>query len=192
MTWEPFTAPHAIERVRIVIHFAQPIQPKQVSSFASLVEKRRGELELGPQTRTKTNVVEIDASTGEARITKQPSGWSFSKTTSEGAAVEAVVLNPQFLLYEAASYEGWATFWPRYNAVTCRAPIARSVRHQCPRGGSRIYRSIQVRGRPRAAEPGFWFAKGSWGLFQNPSVQVARLGMSIEDGSRATSRTASS
>ena len=118
MTWEPFTAAHAIERVRIVIHFAQPIQPKQLSTFAALVEKRRAELELGPQTSTAANVVEIDASTGEARITKQPSGWSFSKTTSEGATVEALVLNPQFLLYEAASYEGWATFWPRYDAVT--------------------------------------------------------------------------
>lgn len=118
MTWEPFTAEHAIERVRIVIHFAQPIQPKQISTFAALVEEKRAEFELGPQTATAANVVEIDASTGDARITKQPSGWSFSRTTSEGATVEALVLNPQFLLYEATSYEGWASFWLRYDLIT--------------------------------------------------------------------------
>ncbi|MFO1210541.1 MAG: TIGR04255 family protein [Amaricoccus sp.] len=118
VTWEPFTAQHAIERVRIVLHFTQAIQPKQVSSLAALVEAKRAELELGPQTSTNTNVVELDASTGEARISKQPSGWSFSKTTSEGAPVEAVLLNPQFLLYEAATYDHWEDFWPRYNAIT--------------------------------------------------------------------------
>lgn len=118
VTWEPFTAQHAIERVRIVLHFTQAIQPKQVSSLAALVEAKRAELELGPQTSTNTNVVELDASTGDARISKQPSGWSFSKTTSEGAAVEALLLNPQFLLYEAATYDHWESFWPRYNALT--------------------------------------------------------------------------
>lgn len=118
VTWEPFTAAHAIERVRIVIHFVQAIQPKQVSSFASLVEAKRAELGLGPQTSTNTSFVEVDASTGEARFSKQPSGWSFSKTSSDGAAVEAVLLNPQFLLYEAATYDGWAKFRPRYEAIT--------------------------------------------------------------------------
>jgi uncharacterized protein (TIGR04255 family) len=116
--WEPFTAQHAIERVRIVIHFAQAIQPKQVSSLASMVEAKRAELGFGPRTTTNTNMVEVDASTGEARISRQPSGWSFSKTTSDGAAVEAILLNPQFLLYEAATYDGWATFWPRYEAMS--------------------------------------------------------------------------
>lgn len=118
MTWEPFTAQHAIERVRIVIHFAQAIQPKQVSSFGLMIEAKRAKLGLGPQTTTGTDLIEVDASTGEARIAKQPSGWSFSTTTSDGAAVEAIILNPQFLLYDAATYNGWTTFWPRYDAIT--------------------------------------------------------------------------
>lgn len=118
VTWEPFTAQHAIERVRIVIHFAQAIQPKQVSSFASMVEAKRAEFGLGPQMTTNTNLVEVDASTGEARLSKQPSGWSFSKTTSDGAAVEAILLNPQFLLYDIATYDRWVTFWPRYEAIS--------------------------------------------------------------------------
>jgi uncharacterized protein (TIGR04255 family) len=118
VTWEPFTADHAIERVRIVIHFAQAIQPKQVSSFASMVEAKRAAFGLGPQTTTNANMVEIDAGTGEARLSKQPFGWSFSKTKSDGAAVEAIILNPQFLLYDAATYDRWVTFWRRYEAIS--------------------------------------------------------------------------
>jgi uncharacterized protein (TIGR04255 family) len=118
VTWEPFTADHAIERVRIVIHFAQAIQPKQVSSFASMVETKRAEFGFGPQTTTNSNTVEIDANTGEARLSKQPFGWSFSKTNSDGAALEAIILNPQFLVYDAATYDRWVTFWPRYEAIS--------------------------------------------------------------------------
>ena len=118
MSWEPFTEHHAIERVRIVIHFAQAIQPKLVSTFASMVEAKRAKFGLGPQTTTNGNTVEIDASTGEARLSKQILGWSFSKTKSDGAAVEAIILNPQFLLYDTATYDRWVTFWSRYKTLT--------------------------------------------------------------------------
>ncbi len=118
MTWEPFTAHHAIERVRIVIHFDQAIQLKQVASFASIVEAKRCEFGFGPQTTTNSNTVEIDASTGEARLSKKPFGWSFSKTKSDGAALEAIILNPQFLLYDIATYDRWVTFWSRYEAIS--------------------------------------------------------------------------
>jgi uncharacterized protein (TIGR04255 family) len=119
VSWEPFTENHAIERVRILIHFAQAIQPKQVASFASMVEAKRAEFGFGPQTNIKGNTVEIDANTGEARLSKQPFGWSFSKTKSDGAALEAIILNPQLLVYETAIYDSWVTFWQRYEAISC-------------------------------------------------------------------------
>jgi len=117
VSWEPFTADHAIERVRISIHFAQSVQPKQISSLASMVEAKRIASGLGPQTINNGDTVEIDASNGEVRLSKQR-GWSFSKTTSDGAALEAIILTPQFLVYDTATYDGWATFWHRYEALS--------------------------------------------------------------------------
>jgi uncharacterized protein (TIGR04255 family) len=118
VTWEPFAANHAIERVRIVVHFAQPIQAKQASAFAALIESRRSNLGFGPQISGLVSVVEIDANTGEHQFTKNPAGWRFLNTSSEGATIEALILSPQFLLYEAATYTRWAAFWERYDTIT--------------------------------------------------------------------------
>lgn len=129
MTWAPFTSKHAIERARIVIHFAQPIQMKQVAALAEIAEARRAELGFGARVSIPTNVVEVDQRTGDARIAKQASGWSLSVMAEDGKTVEAVALNPQFFIYEASEYDRWAGFWDRYEAITAnlRTRIAADI-----------------------------------------------------------------
>ena len=129
MTWAPFTSKHAIERARIVIHFAQPIQMKQVATLAEIAERRRAELGFAARVSVPTNVIEVDQKTGDARIAKQPSGWSLSVEAEDGRTVEALALNPQFLIYEASKYDRWAGFWDRYDAITAdvRTKIAADI-----------------------------------------------------------------
>lgn len=118
VTWEPFTAEHAIERVRIAIHFVQPIQPKQIQAFSAPIEARRTELGLTPRMAVQMNIVEMDQNTGDARVLKQPGGWNFSTIDADGQTTEALVLNSQSLLYEATTYTRWEAFWTRYNAIS--------------------------------------------------------------------------
>ena len=129
MTWKPFTSQHAIERVRIAIHFAQPIQPKQSSVFGDLIEARRSELGFGARTMRPTNVIQINAATGEQRVSQVVGVWTYSRTTSEGATLEVLLLDQSFLVYEAAFYERWETFRDRYDEISIdlRARIHESI-----------------------------------------------------------------
>ena len=75
------------------------------------------------------NIIEINAISGEPRINRDTGGWSFSRTTSDGASLEVLILDQNFLIYEAAYYEGWTAFRARYDQISndLRARIHEAV-----------------------------------------------------------------
>lgn len=119
VSWIPIHPTHAIERIRILIRFASPLPAKMVTRLGDLIESRRQEAGLGPRTEINQKTFRFAVDTSSSPVVDETSfGWQFKRETGSGAVVEAIVLDPQGLLYESAEYVRWGPFADRYTRLT--------------------------------------------------------------------------
>lgn len=127
MSWRPNSSAHAIERVRLVIIFKQPIPAKVSRHTSEMMSKLRADTRLdGPSPRTSFGL-NVQVSPGGQQIVTAPhealQGWQFLRTaTTTGFPLEAVVLEQNQIVYETVEYRRWETFLQRYSKVF--SPIA--------------------------------------------------------------------
>lgn len=115
MSWRPIHPNHAIERTRVVVQFKDKLPQKTIQKLGEAFEYQRAEFGFGPrvevQTHTLTLTNENPSSPMVAQL--QARGWQFVREAAPGNVVEALILDPEGLVYENVEYVRWADFWAR-------------------------------------------------------------------------------
>ena len=114
MSWQPIHPKHAIERTRIVVQFADKLPQRTLEKLGEVFEAKREGWGFGPRIEVQAHTLVVNPDTPAQQIvTKQTRGWQYLRQTSSGVATEAVVLDPDGLVYENVEYASWKNFWAR-------------------------------------------------------------------------------
>lgn len=113
MTWEPLHPKHAIERTRVIVQFSGLLPQKAINSLCLTVEPVLNQLEYGASRDQIAPPLGILDSLSEDSRAIQSRGWRYSRETASGEVYEALVINPDSILYETFEYVRWASFWEK-------------------------------------------------------------------------------
>ena len=114
VSWHPIHPNHAIERTRVVVQFKDKLPQRTIQKLGEAFETKRGSFGFGPRVEVQTHTLLV-APDGPApqMLTQQARGWQFVREAAPGAVLEALVLDPEGLVYENVEYVRWADFWLR-------------------------------------------------------------------------------
>lgn len=114
MNWRPLQAHNAIERVRLSVRFKQPMSERLSKKLSEQIAGLRNETRLvGPEVRAGVQIVHDGV--GLPKTSEIQSGWQFVRTSSNGAALEALVCEGDTFLYETSEYQRWEVFRRRFD-----------------------------------------------------------------------------
>lgn len=123
MTWKPLHEKHAIDRVRLEVHFKDHLPPKLVNSIGEKCDQHMVSRGFAPRVPRAIAHIKVDmAMSGEANQKSESfvAGWQCVRLGFDGGPKEAIVLDPAVLVYEATEYSRWTVFLERMEEV-CRA-----------------------------------------------------------------------
>lgn len=122
MNWKPIAPTHAIERVRIEIHFAEPLGSKPLSRLVDGVETMRAQFGFGPRTESAApNMLLAQVGLNTGQVQNLAKMWTYGREFSPGVVVEALILSPVTLIYENAEYLRWDLMLERLVQLTSGA-----------------------------------------------------------------------
>lgn len=110
MTWRPLHNTHAIERVKITVQFTTTVPAKVARQMSDAVFQKRHEHRLtGP---TPIQMIDVNLTPGETGqvVNRVDGGWQYTRTSSNGLPLEAIILNQNTLSYETSEYQRWEVF----------------------------------------------------------------------------------
>ena len=118
VSWHPIHPKHAIERTRIVVQFKDKLPQKTIQKLGEAFEGLRQDFGFGPRVEVQTHTLLVgpDGPTPQM-LSQQARGWQFVREAAPGAVLEALVLDPEGLVYENVEYVRWADFWSRASAM---------------------------------------------------------------------------
>jgi uncharacterized protein (TIGR04255 family) len=112
VTWHPIHPNHAIERTRIVVQFKDNLPQKTIERLGEAFETKRLFFGMGPRVEVQTHTLVVSPD-GQAQQSQRARGWQFNRGAGTGAILEALVLDPEGLVYENVEYVRWLDFWAR-------------------------------------------------------------------------------
>lgn len=114
VSWQPIHPNHAIERTRIVVQFKDKLPQRTIQKLGEAFEIRRGNFGFGPRVEVQTHTLVVAPDGPQPQMqAQQTRGWQFMREAAPGAILEALVLDPEGLVYENVEYVRWADFWQR-------------------------------------------------------------------------------
>ena len=114
MSWRPIHPNHAIERTRISVQFKDKLPQKTIQKLGEAFESQRASFGFGPRVEVQTHTVTFATDTPLGPlVAQQARGWQFVREAGLGNVLEALVLDPEGLVYENVEYVRWADFWLR-------------------------------------------------------------------------------
>lgn len=119
MAWRPLHPEHAIERVRVVFSFSNPLSQKVVNRLRQTADELRMELGLAPVSEVITEDMALVAGPSGAQVQSlmKNTGWRLI-SEQEGAFIpEAFTLVQNSLTYEVSNYLRWAQFRDRFQSI---------------------------------------------------------------------------
>lgn len=120
MSWTSLHPDHAIERVRVEIHFSEALPTKIIDSLGASFDPRRSEMRFEP--RAEHQLANIDfAENGALTVPAGPvptrKGWRSVRLAGPNLPVEAITFEPKSMTYESADYRGWEKAVVRFKKV---------------------------------------------------------------------------
>jgi uncharacterized protein (TIGR04255 family) len=112
VTWHPIHPNHAIERTRIVVQFKDNLPQKTIERLGEAFETKRLSFGMGPRVEVQTHTLVLSPD-GQTQQSQRARGWQFNRGAGTGAILEALVLDPEGLVYENVEYVCWLDFWAR-------------------------------------------------------------------------------
>lgn len=120
MSWKPIFPSHAVERVRVVVTFAENVPGRLASTLAEKFDQIRSDLGFGPHTQFATTSIAFGINPSgmlPMQVPQGHSGWQFVREGEAGLPVEAFVLNGNTLVYEMSDYSRWNLVLDRFLEV---------------------------------------------------------------------------
>lgn len=118
MSWNPIHPHHAIERTRIVVQFKDKLPQKTILKLGEAFDKHRAEFGFGPRVEVQTHTLVVGQDVASPQmLAQQARGWQYLREASQGVVLEAIVLDPEGLVYECVEYTRWADFWGRASVM---------------------------------------------------------------------------
>lgn len=118
MAWRSLHPNHAIERVRLIFRFVDPLPNKLVRRLGAEVEDHREK--LGFQSKNSHRGRQFNI--GLEGVSVEPSSeelsrWDIRRTSVADTVIETLAVESGSVTYEAADYSGWQTFTERFEVV---------------------------------------------------------------------------
>ena len=112
MTWKPVQTDHAIERVRLIFRFAQPLPDKLITNLGHEVECDREALGFNSLIFRDANQITFGPHGPEDSF-----GWHLQRGASQYGPTEVLALHRQAVIYETSDYSRWNFFIERAEKV---------------------------------------------------------------------------
>lgn len=124
MPWQPVNPAHAIERVRLLVQFRQPISEKLAALLKAAVEKHSRESRLVGPTPMQSVTFGVQMSPdgqGQMVASQEGLGWQYVRSSSAHLPLEVFAVQRNQIIYETTEYRKWETFMQRFQKVAAEA-----------------------------------------------------------------------
>lgn len=116
MTWKPIHPSHAIERVRLVFEFAQPLPTRTVNFLGDEVDQIRSG--AGFTDRVARQGAEFSFGPNGISGGSNVSGWELQKKAKgTNQILEVLLLDDSRMAFESIVYVRWADFKERFDRI---------------------------------------------------------------------------
>lgn len=121
MSWTSLHSGHAIERVRVEIHFSEALPTKIVDRIGASFDPKRSEIRFEPRAEHQVANFAIAENGAIAIPTTGPvpmrKGWRSVRLSGPNQPIEALTFEPNSMTYESADYRGWDKAVVRFKKV---------------------------------------------------------------------------
>lgn len=121
MNWRPLHSNHAIERVRLVVQFSEQVPAKILRTMSDIIASKRHDLRMTGPTPVQNFEFQIGPGGTVPVQSIKGAGWQFTRTSSNGLPLEALVCDGVTLTYETTEYQRWEVYTRRLQKLLADA-----------------------------------------------------------------------
>lgn len=125
MPWRPVNPTHAIERVRFLVQFRQPISEKLNEQLKRAAGRHSNETRMvGPAPMQSVRFGIQVLPDGQQQVLSpvtEGHGWQYVRSSSVNQPLEVLGVQGNQIVYETTEYRRWNTFVQRFSKVAAEA-----------------------------------------------------------------------